>query len=58
MARLGTSPEYWQSHFQKLVGKTRWLGSYCATAAERLKSIAAKRGVHHVDNALGGLAVG
>jgi hypothetical protein len=58
MTRLGTSAEYWQSHFQKLLCKTRWLGSYCATSAERLKSIAHARGVHHMDNALGGLAVG
>ena len=27
MTRLGTSPEYWQSCVQKLLGKTRWLGS-------------------------------
>jgi hypothetical protein len=58
MTRLGTSPECWQSHLQKLLGKTRWLGNYCATSAERLKAIAAKRNVHHVDNALGGLAAG
>jgi REP element-mobilizing transposase RayT len=58
MTRLGTSAEYWQSHLQKLIGKTRWLGSYCATSAERLNAIAAKRGVHHVDNALGVLAAG
>ena len=57
MTRLGTSPEYWQSHLQKLLGKTRWLGSYCATSAERLKAIATKRGLRHVDNALSGLAV-
>ena len=42
----------------QLLGKTRWLGSYCATSVERLKAIAAKHGVHHVDNALGGLAAG
>jgi hypothetical protein len=58
MARLGTSPEYWQAHLQKLLGKTRWLGRYCATSAERLKAIAEKRGVHHVDNALSSLASG
>ena len=58
MARLGTSPEYWQSHLQKLLGKTRWLGSYCATSAEQLKAIATNHGVHHVDNALGCLATG
>jgi REP element-mobilizing transposase RayT len=58
MTRLGTSAEYWQSHLKKLLGKTRWLGSYCATRAERLRAIAHARGVHHVDNALGGLATG
>jgi len=58
MTRLGTRTEYWQSHLQKRLGKTRWLGSYCATSAERLKAIATNRGVHHVDNALGGLATG
>jgi hypothetical protein len=58
MTRLGMSAEYWQSHLQKLLGKTRWLGSYCATSAERLKSIAAKRSVHHVDNAFGCPATG
>jgi hypothetical protein len=57
MTRLGTSAEYWQSHLQKLIGKTRWLGSYCATSVKRLKAIAAKHGVHHVDNAFGGLAM-
>ena len=58
MNRLGTSAECWQSHLQKLLGKTRWLGSFHATSAERLKSIAHARGVHHVDNAIGGLATG
>jgi REP element-mobilizing transposase RayT len=56
MTRLGTSAEYWLSHLHKLLGKTRWLGNYSATRAERLKSIAQNRGVHHVDNALGRLA--
>lgn len=56
MTRLGTSPECWQSHLQKLLGTTRWPGTYCATTAARLTAIAAKHGVHHVDNALGGLA--
>jgi hypothetical protein len=57
MTRLGTSPEFWQSHLQNLLGKTRWLGNYCTTSAERLKAIAKKRGGHHVDNALSGLAM-
>ena len=58
MTRLGQSAECWQSNLQKLLGKTRWLGNYCATSAERLQSIAHSRGVHHVENALGGLAAG
>jgi hypothetical protein len=40
MARLGTSAEFWQSHLEKLLSKTRWLGNYCATSAERLRAIA------------------
>ena len=52
MTRLGTSSEYWQSHFQGLLAKTRWLGIYCATSVQRLRAVATKRGVHHVDNAL------
>jgi len=58
MTRLGTSAEYWQSHLQKLFRKTRRLGNYYTTSAERLKAIAAKRGVHHVDNALSVMPAG
>ncbi len=58
MARLGTNAEYWRSHLRKLHGATRLLGRYCATRVDRLKSIATQRGLHHVDNTLGTLAVG
>jgi REP element-mobilizing transposase RayT len=58
MTRLGTSPEYWQSQLRKLIGKDRWLGNYCATSAKFIKAMAAKHGVHHVDNALGCMATG
>lgn len=58
MARLGTTAECWRSHLRKLMTKTRWVGNYCATSAERLKTVARLRGVHHVDNALGSLAAG
>ena len=58
MTRLGTSVEYWQSHLQKLLGKTRWIGNYYATSAERLKAIAERRDLHHVDNTVGCLATG
>ena len=56
MTRLGTTADYWQACLHKLLGKSRWLGSYCATDAQRLKAVAERRGRHHVDNALGGLA--
>lgn len=58
MTRLGTSAECWISHLQKLHRKPRILGTYCATRAEQLRMIAFRRGVHHVDNALGALAPG
>ena len=58
MERLGTSTEYWQSHMTQLFARARWLGSYCATRPERLKAIAIRRGLHHVDNAIGALAAG
>lgn len=55
MARLGTTAECWHSRLRKLMATTRWVGHYCATSAERLKTVARLRGVHHVDNALGSL---
>jgi hypothetical protein len=58
MVRLGTTTECWRSHLQKLLGKTRWLGNYSATHPEVLRAIALRRGLHHVDNALGTLAAG
>jgi len=53
MARLGTSASCWQANVQTLLGKTRWLGTCCSTSMERLKEIARRRRVHHVDNTLG-----
>lgn len=50
LERLGTSAEFWQQRMKKLFGKPRLLDSYFSTSAERLKEIAARRGVHHVDN--------
>jgi hypothetical protein len=48
--RLGTSADAWGHRIQKLLGKTRLLGSYFSTDRERLRELARKRGVHHVDN--------
>ena len=53
LERLGTSAEYWEQRLKKLLGKPRLLGCYFATSRERLKEIATRRGVHHVDNAIG-----
>ncbi|HMO16278.1 MAG TPA: hypothetical protein PKA83_19320 [Pirellulaceae bacterium] len=55
MERLGTSAEFWEARMKKLLGKSRLLGSYFATRSDRFKEIATQRGVHHVDNAVGGL---
>lgn len=56
MERLGSSAEYWEWRLKKLLGKSRLLGSYFATKGERLQEVAARRGVHHVDNAIGAIA--
>ena len=50
--RLGTSAEFWEDRLQKLFGKSRLLGSYFSTAPDRLRVIAARQGVHHVDNSV------
>jgi len=47
---LGTSAELWEDRLKKLFGKSRLLGSYFSTDPDRLREIAARRGVHHVDN--------
>jgi hypothetical protein len=48
--RLGTSQEYWTERIKKLFSKSRVFGHYFATQSERLTQVAARRGVHHVDN--------
>ncbi|TVS16144.1 MAG: transposase [Planctomycetaceae bacterium] len=48
--RLGTSAEVWGQRIQRLLGKTRLLGSYFSTDRQRLRQIAQQRGVHHLDN--------
>jgi REP element-mobilizing transposase RayT len=50
--RLGTSAEFWQSRLKKLLGKPRLLGCYFATSRDRLREVATRRGVHHLDNAV------
>jgi REP element-mobilizing transposase RayT len=48
--RLGTSAEVWEHRIQRLFGKTRLLGSYFASDRQRLRELAERRGVHHLDN--------
>jgi hypothetical protein len=48
--RLGTSPDVWTQRVEQLFSKTRLLGSYFTTDRERLRDLAKKRGVHHLDN--------
>ena len=48
--RLGTNAAAWAHRIQRLFSKTRLLGSYFTTDRERLRELARKRGVHHLDN--------
>jgi REP element-mobilizing transposase RayT len=58
MQRLGTNADVWQARIVNLFNKPRWLGSFCTTRPERLKAVARRRGLHHVDNALVAIAAG
>jgi REP element-mobilizing transposase RayT len=48
--RLGTSAEVWGMRLTRMLERARLMGSYFATRRQRLDDIAARRGVHHVDN--------
>jgi len=50
LERLGSSAEVWGQRIQKLLGKSRLLGSYFSTDRARLRELARQRGVHHLDN--------
>jgi REP element-mobilizing transposase RayT len=52
MQRLGTTAEVWHERIVQLFNKPRWLGNFCTTKRERLKDVAHRRGLHHVDNAI------
>ena len=52
LERLNTSVEFWSDHIQAMFDKQRILGSYFSTTRERLRTLAAERGVHHLDNAV------
>jgi REP element-mobilizing transposase RayT len=48
--RMGTSPDVWAGRIEQLFSKSRLLGSYFTTDRKRLRELAEKRGVHHLDN--------
>jgi REP element-mobilizing transposase RayT len=48
--RLGTDAAAWGNRIQWLFSRARLLGSYFSTDRGRLRELARKRGVHHVDN--------
>ena len=48
--RLGTNADAWGHRIGRLFEKTRLLGSYFCTDRKRLRELARKRGVHHLDN--------
>ena len=52
LERLNTSAEFWSDHIRAMFDKQRILGSYFSTTRERLRTLAAERGVHHLDNAV------
>lgn len=50
--RLGTSAEFWESRIKALFSKARLMGSYFAVHRDRLRELARRKGVHHLDNAI------
>ena len=50
--RLGTSAEYWEARLKALFGKPRILGSYFAFSRDRLRELALRKGLHHLDNTI------
>ena len=48
--RLGTNADAWGHRIERLFKKTRLHGSYFCTNRDRLRELARKRGVHHLDN--------
>jgi len=50
--RLGSDAEFWGARMKQMFSKSRLFGNYFGTNRERLREIAERRGVHHVDNAV------
>ncbi len=50
LERLGSSGQLWEQRLGQLFARSRLLGSFFATDRQRLRQLAARRGVHHLDN--------
>jgi hypothetical protein len=50
--RLGTSAEFWEARIKALFAKSRLMGSYFSVDRARLRELARRKGVHHLDNAI------
>lgn len=53
LERLGTNADVWEHRIKRLFSQSRLLGSYFATDRQRLRDLAARRGLHHLDNLAG-----
>lgn len=51
--RLGTTGEVWGHRMLRLFSKERLLGNFFAADPQSIRELAAKRGVHHLDNVAG-----
>ena len=51
--RLGTNADVWEHRIKWLFSKSRLLGGYFATNRQRLRDLATRRGLHHLDNLAG-----
>jgi REP element-mobilizing transposase RayT len=50
LERIGSSAEVWSHRMKRLFSQTRLLGSYFTSDRARLRELAERRGVHHLDN--------
>lgn len=50
--RLGTNAAFWESQIKGLFRNARLLGNYLAASRQRLRELARRKGLHHLDNAV------
>lgn len=56
--RIGTTSEFWEAQLKSLFSKGRLMGSYFSASRDRLRELARKKGLHHLDNAISLTATG